>query len=167
MPIPAGGSSPSSPSTTVQSGAYASVANVAAIYGALTDDQQVAVAALLVMAGATLRSNIPDLDARLTAGTLDSALPNMVSVNMVLRVIRNATGVRSETVGPFSRTWDTTTMGGTLLVTAAELAMLVTKPDAAPAGTIMTRPGLAPRPYGVRPWPWGVEPDRTCVVPRW
>jgi len=66
---------------------------------------------------------------------------------MVLRVIRNPKGARSETTGPFSRSWDTHIMSGQLELTVAETALLDPAPTAPlGVGTIMAVPGLHPAP---------------------
>ena len=53
-----------------------------------------------------------NLDADITAGLLDPELAALTVANMVLRVLRNPSGLRAETTGPFSRTYDTTAAAG-------------------------------------------------------
>jgi hypothetical protein len=130
---------------------YATVGEVAELYGALTTAQEGLVAALLRRASAMLRARWPDIGARITNGTLTADAVAHAAVNMVLRVMRNPAGMRSESVGPFSRTFDTATATGLLGITDAEVAMIAPLPEAGTpyAGTIMARPGLAPTPIGL------------------
>ena len=70
---------------------------------------------------------------------------------MVLRVLRNPDGLRSETVGPFSTTYDTSVAAGLLAITADDLSGVTpTQVDPAgitgwaPAATIRATAGMAP-----------------------
>lgn len=128
----------------------ATVGDVAELFGPLTVAQEGLVSALLRRASAMIRNAYPDLAARITAGTLSSDLVAHAAVNMVLRVIRNPRNLRSETVGPFTRTYDTGAAGGLLVLTDAETALLAPKRvNRSTARSIMIRPGLAPYPHGV------------------
>jgi hypothetical protein len=129
----------------------ATLGEVADLYGSLSTAQEDLVQALLRRASAMIRQKYTDIDQRIRDGVLDGTIAAHAVVNMVLRVLRNPGGLRSETVGPFSRTFDVGRAAGLLEITAAEADML--SPDAAAtavAGTIMVRAGLAPAPDGLR-----------------
>ncbi|MEU5853945.1 Gp19/Gp15/Gp42 family protein [Nocardiopsis dassonvillei] len=57
------------------------------------------------------------LAARIEAGRTTAALVTMVLCNMVLRLLRNASGVTQETAGPFSRSFDSAVAAGKLYLT--------------------------------------------------
>lgn len=71
-----------------------------------------------------LRSKAPALDARVDSGALDPALVKDVIVEMVLRVLRNPGGYRSETDGDYSYSRDTQVASGRLTVTDDDLETL-------------------------------------------
>lgn len=127
----------------------AAVGDVSAQFGTLTAAQEGITAFLLRAASSMIRHAYPYVDAQLAAGRLDPDLVALAAANMVLRVLRNPNGLRGETVGPFSRTYDTTTAAGLLVISATEEGLLVPVVAASAAtltgvGTIRTRPGLAP-----------------------
>lgn len=134
----------------------ATVGDVAAQFGSMSTAQQGLASTLLRGASALLRARVPDLDARIAAGTLDPSLAALAATNLVLRVMRNPTGLRSKTVGPFTQTWDTTSATGLLHVTADDLGLLVVVAAsvAAPASTIWAGSGLR------QEWTDGVHPGR-------
>lgn len=128
----------------------ATIGDVAELFGALTSAQEGLVSALLRRASSMIRNAYPGLADRVLAGTVDPDLVAHAAVNMVLRVIRNPGNLRSETVGPFTRTYDTGAAGGLLVLTDAETALLAPKrTNRSTARSIMMRPGLAPYPHGV------------------
>lgn len=129
----------------------ATVGDVGELYpGTLTTAQEGLVGALLRRASSMVRNAYPDLADRIAAGTLDPDIVAHAVVNMVLRVLSNPRGLRSETVGPFTRTFDTGHATGLLTLTDAEAALLAPKrTNRSRARTIMVRPGLAPPPWGV------------------
>ncbi len=143
----------------------AAVGDVSDQYGTLTIAQE-GLTAHLVRAGSALlrlraRQIGLDIDAELVAGTLDAETAALTVANMVLRVLRNPNGLRSETTGPFSRTYDTTAAAGLLVVTDYDLAAVTPAPDASAdgigvlgIGTIRVVPGMAP-PRGWRRTPRG------------
>jgi hypothetical protein len=80
--------------------------------------------------------------------------------NMVLRVMRNPGGLRAETVGPFSRTYDTTYAAGLLVITGDDEALLnpVAQPGAVVAGPVRMLQAHAP--LGISPlYRPGPRPD--------
>lgn len=129
----------------------ATVGDVVELFRPVNPAEESLIAALLRRASAIIRNNIPDLAAKIAAGTLSADLVGLAAINMVLRVVRNQHNLKSETVGPFTRTFDTSAAGGLLELTAADLALLTPKANKRkPASTIYLRPGLAPPPYGIR-----------------
>lgn len=137
----------------------AAVGDVAGQYGSLTAAQEGLVGWLLRAASKMVRARFPNIDTQLAAGQLDRDVVALGIANMVLRVIRNPGGLRSETVGPFSRSWDTRVAAGLLAITAEEAALftpVITLPATVnPVGTIFLRPGLAPYPKGLNRSGWG------------
>jgi hypothetical protein len=135
----------------------AAVGDVADQYGTLTPAQESLTKYLIRAASALLRQRARqanlDIDADLAAGRLDPDVAALTVSNMVLRVLRNPNGLRAETTGPFSRTYDTTTAAGLLVLTDYDLAAITTAeavPDGLAAlgiGTIRVLPGLAPTPW--------------------
>lgn len=131
----------------------ATVGDVGAQFGGMTAAQEGLASWLVRAASKIIRSRFPFIDDQIAAGLVDPDVVALVVTNAVLRVLRNPNGLRSETIGPFSRSWDTSIAGGLLGFSKDELADLtpvLTGINRAGVGTIMLRPGLAPRPYGLR-----------------
>lgn len=142
----------------------ASDGDVAAQFTGITPAQQGLARYLVRPASALLRHRARqeglNIDADIDAGKLDPDLPALTVTNMVLRVLRNPGGLRAETTGPFSKTFDTTAAAGLLVVTDYDLAAITTTealPDGVASlgvGTIRVTPGLAP-PAGYPRPAWG------------
>lgn len=116
----------------------------------LTPAQEQVAVVLLRRASELVRSRF-DVDTLMASGRLNRGVVALAVTNMVLRVLRNPKSLRSQTIGPFSRTFDTTHATGFLSITAAEEAMFTPKTLAVwtPPGSIRISPGLAPtRSYG-------------------
>lgn len=140
------------------------VGDVAAQLPGMTPAQEALTGALLRAASKMIRARVPAVDDLIAAGRLDPDLVALAAANMVLRVLRNPGGLRSETVGPFSRTYDTSSAAGLLALTDEDLLLLTPPPEttsaAVVAGTIRLKAGLAPRPawrcdtgrFGWRDW---------------
>lgn len=131
------------------------VGDVGSQYGTMTAAQEGLTKHLLRVASKMVRARFPNIDAQITAGTLDGEVAAAGITNMVLRVLRNPRGLRAETTGPFSRTYDTTAAAGLLVMTEDDL--LLFGPPAVPssvqvAGNIRLHAGLAPPPS---PYPYG------------
>lgn len=136
----------------------AAVGDVAKQRPNMTAAEQDLAAYLLKVASKMLRQRFPLLDVQLRSGELDADVIANTAAGMVLRVLRNPDGLRSETTGPFSRTYDTSAAAGLLVITdddaeAVTPAPVATLPDGpgAIAGTIRVQAGLMPpvtRPYG-------------------
>jgi hypothetical protein len=135
---------------------YATAADVSALRP-LTSDEQAKAGLLLEYASVLIRQNVPDVDARLSSGALDAAVPRLVSVSMVLRALGGLAatpGAKSEsqTVGPYSKsvTYAEAVGSGLLTLTAADLAMLAAAPttSAVSAGVGTIRLGSGYDRYG-------------------
>jgi hypothetical protein len=124
----------------------AAVGDVAAQAGTLTPAQEGLTSWLLRAASKMVRSQFPLIDAHLVAGTLDPDVVALGVANMVLRVLRNPGGLRAETVGPFSRTYDVGDAAGLLAISAQETKMFTPAAAGRPApiGTIRLKAGLIP-----------------------
>lgn len=125
-------------------------------FGTLTVAQVTLTNALLRAASKLVRSRFPSIDAQILAGRVDADVVALAVTNMVLRVLRNPAGLRSETIGPFSRTYDTTAAAGLLVITEAEQAMFTPSAVAAaatvPVGTIQLQPGFRHSMWGRCGW---------------
>lgn len=123
----------------------ATVDEVVELFRPLSAAEQSLTRGLLRRASAIIRGRYPDVDARVAAGTLSADTASLAAINMVLPVLRNPNGLRSESVGPFSRAFDVSRAAGLLVLTADEEALLLAPAtqDAVPGGTIWARPGLA------------------------
>lgn len=122
---------------------FAEPEDVTVLYRPLSTAETATVTALLAHASVMLRARFPTLDAKILAGTLDPEQVKVAVVNMVLRVLRNPGGLKSETVGPFSRTWDTGSGGGLLTITSAETDILgLVSGTTSAVGSIRLRAGL-------------------------
>jgi hypothetical protein len=115
-------------------------------FGVLTVAQQTLASALLRAASKLIRSRHPLIDQNIKDGVLDPDVVALGVTNMVLRVLRNPAGLRAETIGPFSRTYDTTAAAGLLVITDAEDNMFtppaILAEAAFPIGTIHVRAGF-------------------------
>lgn len=137
----------------------ATVGDVAEQFGAMTTAQEGLASGLLRAASAMIRARYPSVDAWIADGRINGDLVALAATNMVLRVLRNQGGLRSETIGPFSRTYDTTYAAGLLVLGKDEQSLLIPPVSTnvgAPIGTARLRAGLAPRPYrgGWGGWGW-------------
>lgn len=115
-------------------------------FGSMTVAQQQLANALLRAASKLVRSRFPLIDQQIRDGKLDADVVALGLTNMVLRVLRNPGGLRSETIGPFSRTYDTTAAAGLLVITTSEEAMFSPAGAATTTGAIGTariRAGMA------------------------
>lgn len=131
----------------------ATTGEVGAQFGTLTPAQESLAGTLVRAASKLVRSRFPLIDTQIANGVVDAEVVALAIVGMVLRVLRNPSGLRAETVGPFSRTYDTTSAAGLLAITPEDEKLLKPSPARYPkASTIMARPGLAPWPHGIREW---------------
>lgn len=131
---------------------YATVDDVAARLGRpLSDAERPQVQALLDDAETIIRTRIPDLDDRVASGRLSAAVVRLVLVSMVLRVVRNPGGYRSETAGDYSYTMDSRAASGALIVLPDEWRLLGVGDGA-----------FTIRPHTRRPWWWAYVDGWPC-----
>lgn len=122
------------------------------LFGSLSLPREALVRALLRRASQLVRDTYPGLEQRIAAGRVSADSVGLAVLNMTARVMRNPNGLRAETTGPFSRSYDPDLASGLLTLTAADTALLAGARPARRqrAGTIWARPGLG---YGhVRRW---------------
>lgn len=105
-------------------------------YRALSSGEQAVAEALLADAWAIMVARVPELEARLTAGTLSAELVTAVECGIVLRVLRNPEGKRMESIDDYSYTRDDTRAGGLLYLSVDELDLL--SPDGATGSEAFT-----------------------------
>lgn len=128
----------------------AAIGDVTGQFGQLTAAQEGTTSFLLRAASAMVRHNFPYVDLQLLSGRLNPEVVAVAVANMVLRVLRNPNGLKAETVGPFSRTYDTGLAAGLLVITANEAGMLTPGPVTPTSGgiggvgTIRVKAGLMP-----------------------
>ena len=124
---------------------FATVADLTARWRSLSDEESSLALTLLADASAVIRNRFPDIDTRVSDGDLSADMPMIVAVNMVKRVLLNPSGVKQETTGPYSATFQFEVMAGYLVLSKNDEAMLAASPAAAstPAKSIRVRAGLA------------------------
>lgn len=103
--------------------------DVVELWKPLTAQETVNVDAMLRYVSALIRAKVPNLDARVSAGTLDEDLVTFAAVMPVKRVLMNQDGVRqrSENTGPYSDsiTVDSAISSGLLVVNDTDVAALL------------------------------------------
>lgn len=110
---------------------FATPADVAA-WRSLTPAEQIAVATQLEFASEIIRAELPDIDTRIAAGTLSTALAKHVAVQMVLRHLANPDGIRTTTTEKaiddyrksVTETRDRAVSDGSIYLTETERKML-------------------------------------------
>lgn len=132
---------------------YASVDDVADVFpGELTSFDRLRIAVWLRHAGTLIRGRWPDIDTRISAGTMDPGRVELAATQMVLRVLKNPRGYRQQSVGGWSATYDTAISSGALYLSDEDARSLAPpKARRRPAGSISIVPGLSPSNIG-RPW---------------
>lgn len=136
----------------------AAVGDVASQFGSMTPAEESLAGWLIRAASNMIRARRPTIDLLIAAGTVSADLAALAVTNMVLRVLRNPSGLRSETVGPFSRAYDTTVAAGLLVFTDDEDDLVSPTGEATPVaiGQIRPRASLAIAPIHRRGgWPDG------------
>ncbi len=138
----------------------AATGDVTALYGGLTGAQDGLVKYLLRAASRLVRKEYPAIDGQLAAGTLDRDVVAFAVATMVQRVLRNPRGLRGETIGPFSYTYDTQVAAGELAIGPGEARAFTPVPTGDQTGyafgSARITAGLAPPtcPSSSR-WPGG------------
>lgn len=132
--------------------AYATVVDVEnRLNRDLDSDEAQIVSVRLEDAELILKSKIPDLVDRVTAGTLNEDLVVMVEAEAVLRLIRNPDGYAQETDGNYSYQIDSRVASGRLEILKSEWALLGVR-----AGAYTIRPYMAiPTETSSNPWVTG------------
>lgn len=106
---------------------FATAADLAARWRPLTPTEEAVAAERLADASAMIRTRAPGIDARITAGTLDAAVPRLVACEMVRRAMSVAdVGVASvqESAGPFSTNVSYSNAVGSIYISKAEMRLL-------------------------------------------
>ena len=108
---------------------FATVGDLANLWRPLSTAEQATAAMLLTAASAIIRARVAGIDDRLTDGTLDPALPQVVTVEMVRRRMVNPDGALAQSVGPYSVSYHKTASTG-LVLTDEDRALLETPAQA-------------------------------------
>lgn len=139
---------------------FATPDDVAARYdGEIPDGQLAYIDQRLSDAELVVTATGGDITSRIIAGKTTAAAVRLVLCNMVIRILRNADGVRTQTVGPFSYTLDMQVASGRLFVSREDRRLLGLRPGASTVTlTDDALPTLPARPV-CRPWtstspPW-------------
>ena len=105
--------------------AYATATDVEARLGRTLDASETQIVqARLADAELIIESRIPDLDTRVTEGTISQQAVIMVESDMVIRLVRNPDGYAQETDGNYSYTLHSDIASGRLTVLPHEWALL-------------------------------------------
>jgi hypothetical protein len=104
---------------------YATVDDVVAEYdGTIAGDQIEYIDRKLTSAELVLGAVSGDLAGRIASGRTSAELVRLVLCNMVIRILRNTGGVKTQTVGPFSYTLDAQVASGRLFVSREDRRLL-------------------------------------------
>lgn len=95
------------------------------LYGSLSAVRSATARALIRRASQLVRDTYPGIDARIATGVVAADSVGLAVLNMVARVMRNPQGLRSETTGPFSRSYDTALASGMLTIDDTDAGLLV------------------------------------------
>jgi Phage protein Gp19/Gp15/Gp42 len=105
--------------------AYASSSDVGTRLGReLTTEEAELVNTRLADVERMIRKKIPDLAAKITAGTIDVEDVQQVEADAVLRLVRNPDGYRSESDGTYTYEFNTAMASGKLEILPEEWATL-------------------------------------------
>jgi hypothetical protein len=115
--------------------------DVAARWRVLTSDEAAVATVKIADAIALLNSRFPTLDAAVPDTVPDEIIVPIV-VDMVLRVLKNPEGLRSENLGQYAYVRDNTLSSGALYVSLEEAATI------AGALSVSTGRAFSIRPYG-------------------
>lgn len=107
------------------SSVYATVDDVVAEYdGTITDDQIEYIDRKLTSAELVVKAVAGDIGARIGSGQTTFEAVKLVLCNMVIRLLRNPEGVRTQTVGPFSVSLDSGASSAQLVITREDRQLL-------------------------------------------
>lgn len=136
----------------------ATLGEYADLYGSLSAARSATARALLKRASQLVRDSFPGIDARIAAGTVPGDSVGLAVLNMTARVMRNPQGLRAETTGPFSRSYDPDAASGMLAITAADADLLTPATGGSRAkgqlGSFRVTGGMVP-PVARRGWRHG------------
>lgn len=123
---------------------FATQDDIEALWRPLDASESGQVESLLRLASAMVRGRFPDLETRLYRSQIDSQLVADIVASMVVRAMRNPTGIKQETIGPVSYTVDARVASGYLFIDDAEAALLAPAalPGARGFGSIRLSAGL-------------------------
>jgi hypothetical protein len=128
------------------------------LYGSLSAAKASTCRALIKRASQLVRDSYPGIDDKIEAGTVAADSVGLAVLNMVARVMRNPDGLRSQAIGPISRSFDTDLATGMLEITAAEAVLLVPpvvtggRNTRNKMGTARITGGMVPKPAPHRRW---------------
>lgn len=104
---------------------YATVDDVVAEYdGTIADDQIDYIDRKLTSAELVVRSVAGSIESRIGSGQTTFEAVKLVLCNMVIRLLRNPEGVRTQTVGPFSVSLDQSSSSAQLVITKEDRQLL-------------------------------------------
>jgi hypothetical protein len=121
-------------------------ADIEARFRALTDAEETTAQALIDDAWAVLLMMVPDIEARMTAGSTSTEAVVFVMSAMVLRVLRNPNGVRSWSVDDYSETRDSSLAAGSLYASPEEIRLLTGRASSTRSGAFSVAPAAEPCP---------------------
>jgi hypothetical protein len=94
----------------------ATLAEYEELYGSLSTPRQALARGLLRRASKLLRDSYPSLSTKIAESKASRDTIGLVAINMTAKVLRNLAGLRSETTGPFSRSYDMEAASGLLRI---------------------------------------------------
>ncbi len=107
---------------------YATASDVAAAWRPLVTEEESTATTLLSSASVLVRAKVADVDARISAGTLEAELVKTVVVDMVIRVLQNPAGVTHQQALEYSYSFAPGSTGRRLFLTGDERSLLKAKP---------------------------------------
>lgn len=109
--------------------AYASVTDVTTLWAKEPEPEVISlINRRLEQVERMILRRVPDLAAKIAAGTIDVADVVQIEADAVLRVVRDPEGYQSESDGNYSYTFDRSAAGGKLEVLDDEWTLLGVKP---------------------------------------
>jgi hypothetical protein len=100
------------------------VDDIEARFGSLTAAERSTAQALIDDAWAVLLTQVPNLETQIEAAAVSPGVVVFVVSSMVLRVLRNPSGIRSWSVDDYTETRDNTLSAGSLYASETEIALL-------------------------------------------
>jgi hypothetical protein len=140
---------------------FATSATVETMWRDLTAEEEARADVLCRYASQIIRQEVPSIDERIADGRISGEIATFVCTQMVLRVLRNPSGVAAESVGPWSVTYGSvgTQATGALYLAEIEMRMLTGLPAGARRGkasAVYSRNVFLPDRY-TRPRAWSAE----------